>query len=144
MAAIAGPSIGCVLIVTVNDGAGPKPAYAVWKRPVPDAMFDNFWQEGSLLAHLDLVTGQVLRCLRGTDLKAEALETHPTSGVQVVAAMLPHWDETLRIACDAHAVFPEFGICGFDIALTADGPKVLEYNDNPSHMLYQIAAGAAL
>lgn len=85
-----------------------------------------------------------LRTLRGTGLKAEALETHPTSGAQVVGAMLPHWDETLKTACDAHAVFPEFGICGFDIAVTADGPKVLEYNDNPSHMLYQIAAGRGL
>ena len=48
--------------------------------------------------------------------------------------------ETLQLACDAHAVFPEFGICGFDIAITPEGPKVLECNDNPSHMLYQLAA----
>lgn len=85
-----------------------------------------------------------LRTLRDAGRKAEALETHPRSGAQVVGAMLPHWDETLKIAFDAHAVFPEFGICGFDIAVTADGPKVLECNDNPSHMLYQIAAGRGL
>ncbi len=141
MAQIAGPSIGCVRVVTANEGAGPKPAYAVWKLPAPDAMSDNFWQTGSLLAHLDLSTGEVLSCIRGTGLCAEALTIHPTSGEQVLGTMLPHWDATLKIAEDAHAVFPEFGICGFDIAVTADGPQIVECNDNPSHMLYQIAAG---
>ena len=141
MAHIAGSSIGCVRVVTVNDGSGPKPAYAVWKMPAPDAMSDNFWQAGSLLAHLDLGTGEVLSCILGTGLAAEALSTHPTSGEQVLGTMLPHWEETLKIAQDAHAVFPEFGICGFDIAVTAEGPHILECNDNPSHMLYQMAAG---
>ncbi|MEP1964129.1 sugar-transfer associated ATP-grasp domain-containing protein [Tateyamaria sp.] len=144
MADIAGPAIGCVRVVTVNDGSGPKPAYAVWKMPAPAAMSDNFWQEGSLLAHLDLSTGKVLTCLRGTGLKAEALDTHPVSNVPVVGAMLPHWAETVQIAVDAHAVFPEFGICGFDIAVTGEGPKILECNDNPSHSLYQMAADRGL
>ena len=140
MAKISGASIGCVRIVTANDGSGPKSAYAVWKLPAPDAMSDNFWQTGSLLAHLDLDSGEVLSCVRGTGLNAEAIEDHPTSGQPVVGITLPHWAETLKIACDAHAVFPEFGVCGFDIAVTNDGPHIVECNDNPSHMLYQIAA----
>ncbi|WP_299294553.1 sugar-transfer associated ATP-grasp domain-containing protein [uncultured Tateyamaria sp.] len=144
MAVIAGPSIGCVRIVTVNDGAGPTPAYAVWKLPAPAAMSDNFWQDGSLLAHIDLHSGEILTCVRGTGLKAERMADHPVSGAPMVGVTLPFWAETLKIAQDAHAVFPEFGVCGFDIAVTADGPKVLECNDNPSHMLYQIASGTGV
>ena len=144
MAAIAGPAIGCIRVVTVNDGTGPAPAYAVWKLPAPRAMSDNFWQAGSLLAHLDLSTGSVTRCVIGTGLDQQEAATHPVSGAPIVGATMPHWDDTLRIACDAHAVFPEFGICGFDIAVTEDGPKVLECNDNPSHNLYQIGAGQGL
>jgi len=144
MARIAGPAIGCVRVLTVNDGTGPKPAYALWKMPAPAAMSDNFWQAGSLLAHLDLTTGQVLTCVRGSGLKAEVLTHHPTSGAPAVGETLPHWAETLKIATDAHAVFPEFGVCGFDIAVTAEGPKVLECNDNPSHMLYQMATDRGL
>ncbi|MEL6565975.1 MAG: sugar-transfer associated ATP-grasp domain-containing protein [Pseudomonadota bacterium] len=144
MAQIAGPAIGCVRVVTINDGSGPKPAYAVWKLPAPRAMSDNFWQAGSLLAHLDLDAGRVTRCVIGTGLDQRDAAVHPVSGAQIVGTTLPHWDDTLRIACDAHAVFPEFGICGFDIAVTEAGPKVLECNDNPSHNLYQIAAGRGL
>lgn len=144
MAEIAGPAIGCVRVVTVNDGAGPVPAYAVWKLPAPRAMSDNFWQAGSLLAALDLSDGTVTRCVIGTGLAKQDAPQHPVSGAQVVGTQLPHWHETLQVATDAHAVFPEFGICGFDIAVTEDGPKVLECNDNPSHNLYQIATGEGL
>lgn len=144
MAAISGPAIGCVRVVTVNDGTGPKPVYSVWKLPAPTAMSDNFWQDGSLLAHLDLDSGKVLSCVRGTGPKAEMLTEHPTSNAPLVGAQLPHWDATLRIAVDAHNVFPEFGVCGFDVAVTADGPKVLECNDNPAHMLYQLATHRGL
>jgi len=144
MARIAGPAIGCVRVLTANDGTGPTPAYAVWKMPAPAAMSDNFWQEGSLLAALDLNDGTVKTCLRGTGPAAEMLDTHPVSCAPLVGAQLPHWEETLQIAVDAHNVFPEFGVCGFDIAVTADGPKVLECNDNPAHMLYQLATGRGL
>ena len=144
MAAITGPVIGCVRVVTVNDGSGPAPAYAVWKLPAPRAMSDNFWQAGSLLAALDLDTGTVTRCVRGTGLAQDHIDRHPTSGAQIMGAVLPCWQDTRDIAVEAHAVFPEFGICGFDIAITPEGPKVLECNDNPAHTLYQIGAGRGL
>ncbi len=144
MARIAGSAIGCVRVLTANDGSGPVPVYAVWKLPAPTAMSDNFWQAGSLLADLDLATGTLKSCLRGTGLQAEHLTDHPVSGAPLIGTALPVWAETLAIAVDAHAVFPEFGVCGFDIAVTDEGPKVLECNDNPAHMLYQLAARRGL
>lgn len=144
MARIAGPAIGCVRVLTANDGNGPVPVYAVWKLPAPTAMSDNFWQAGSLLADLDLDKGTIKSCLRGTGPAAEQLTDHPVSGEPLIGTALPFWSETLAIAVDAHAIFPEFGVCGFDIAVTDQGPKVLECNDNPAHMLYQLAARRGL
>lgn len=140
MAAIAGDAIGCVRVVTVNDGSGPKAVYSVWKLPAPKAMSDNFWQAGSLLSLLDVETGVVLTCKRGTGLQAEQVTHHPTSGAQVVGVRLPCWEDTVQLACEAHAVFPELGVCGFDIAVTPDGPRIIECNDSPAHVLYQYAA----
>ncbi|WP_415921505.1 sugar-transfer associated ATP-grasp domain-containing protein [Tateyamaria sp. SN6-1] len=144
MARIAGPAIGCVRVVTVNDGSGPTAAYAVWKLPAPRAMSDNFWQAGSLLAALDLDTGAVTRCVMGTGLAQRETPEHPVSGARIVGTALPHWEATVQIARDAHAVFPEFGVCGFDIAVTQNGPNILECNDNPSHNLFQIASGTGV
>ncbi|MEM6759252.1 MAG: sugar-transfer associated ATP-grasp domain-containing protein [Pseudomonadota bacterium] len=140
MADIAGPAVGCVRVVTVNDGTGPEVAYTCWKLPAPQAMSDNFWQDGSLLAALDKDTGTVQRVTKGMGLAMSDVTKHPVSNRDIVGFQVPHWDATLQLARDTHAVFPEFGVCGFDIAIASDGPKILECNDNPSHNLYQIAA----
>ena len=140
MAAISGGTLGSVRVVTANDGAGPKPVYSVWKLPAPGAMSDNFWQNGSLLALLDLGNGNVKTLRRGSGLDVEDLTHHPVSNAQVVGTKVPMWQEILDLSVKAHAVFPEFGVCGFDIAVTPNGPKILECNDGPAHGLYQHAA----
>lgn len=139
MAQVTGEAMGCVRVVTVNDTGTPRSAYAVWKIPSPDAMSDNFWQTGAMLAALDLKTGAVTACRVGAGMDTLEITAHPVTGAQIVGTTLPHWEATKTLAAQAHALFPEFGVCGFDIAICADGPKVIECNDNPFHMLYQLA-----
>ncbi len=43
------------------------------------------------------------------------------------------------MAREAHALFPEFGVIGWDVAFTDAGPLLIECNDNPFHSLYQMA-----
>ena len=140
IAEIAGQATACIRIVTVNDGEEIRPLYAVWKLPAPQAMSDNFWQKGSLLALVDIDTGKVRSCRRGTGMETEWLSQHPESGTDLTGHILPMWSETLDLACNAHRVFPEFGVCGFDIAVTPESPVIVECNDNPAHMLYQLAS----
>lgn len=144
MGDIAGPAIGCVRVVTANDGTGPVPVYAVWKMPARDAISDNTWQNGVLLAQIDMASGVLVGFVRGDGMTTERSTHHPVSGKAVVGQILPYWQETVRMAVDAHAIFSEFGVFGFDIAVTDDGPKILEANDNPSHMMYQRAAARGI
>ncbi|GHF32987.1 sugar-transfer associated ATP-grasp domain-containing protein [Seohaeicola zhoushanensis] len=139
MAAIIGKAIGSLRIVTVTEGDIAYPLYSVWKIPSPTAMSDNFWQDGSMIGAIDLETGKVTRARTGSGLKGRDIETHPVSGKHLLGFQIPHFREALALACRAHDVFPEFGVLGFDMAITADGPAVVECNDNPFHMLYQIA-----
>lgn len=140
MAEVTGQAVGCVRIVTVMDGETPRPLYALWKIPSPTAMSDNFWQAGSMLAEIDLETGTIKACRRGTGPRSEWIEKHPVSGARITGRKLPQWDAVQKLATDAHAVFPEFGVCGWDIAITPDGPAVIECNDNPMHTLFQLSA----
>ncbi|QQP41817.1 Hypothetical protein FKW44_016292 [Caligus rogercresseyi] len=76
LAKITGKAIGCVRIVTAMDTAEPRAVYSVWKIPSANAMSDNFWQDGSMLADLDLETGKVKACRMGKGLDPQ---TSPTT-----------------------------------------------------------------
>ena len=83
-------------------------------------------------------TGKLLRVRRGMAHQIEELTHHPVSGVSFDGFTFPHWKEIERVACDAHAMFPEMGLIGWDMAVGPDGPVIIEANDNPFHNLYQI------
>jgi hypothetical protein len=142
--AAAGPTMGCIRIVTTHDGQHIEPLYAVWKMPAPRAMSDDLEQPGSMRALLCIESGEVLRCYRGTGLNREELHSHPRTGAPLIGRALPHWSKLLEIANRAHALTPEFGICGFDIAITQTGPVIIKGTAQPNHMLYQFAANEGI
>ena len=139
MTTIAGPATGTIRLVSVIEKDVANPLYAVWKIPSPKAMSDNFWQAGSMIAAINISSGQVERVRAGTGLDGKDVTTHPVSGREFHGFQIPFWSELCNLARDAHMLFPEFGVVGFDIAVTRDGPAIVECNDNPFHMLYQLA-----
>ncbi|WP_226621900.1 sugar-transfer associated ATP-grasp domain-containing protein [Alloyangia pacifica] len=142
---IIGTPVGTVRVVTLRDDKGIAPLNAVWQIPSPKAMSDNCWQAGAMLAEIDLATGRLKTCRRGTGLEAEWLEAHPVSGVNLPGFQMPFWEELLALACEGHALFPEFGVFGWDIAVAQDGPLIIECNaNNPGHTLYQKATGRGI
>ena len=144
LAEVAGAALGTVRVVTVMDGEGddraPRVLYAVWKLPSREAMSDSSWQAGNMQALVELSTGRVLRCGHGTELEIGALETHPVSGRPLPGLQMPHWPAVMAAAEAAHSLLSNCGVLGWDIGIAADGPVVLEANDNPHHMLFQRAA----
>ncbi|MEP6016959.1 MAG: sugar-transfer associated ATP-grasp domain-containing protein [Paracoccaceae bacterium] len=141
---MAGEAVGTMRVVTTRDKTGIAPLYTVWKIPSPQAMSDNFWQSGSMVALVDDETGQVQKCNIGSGLNAKLLDKHPVSDIAFEGFQIPHWDEIQRIACEGHGLFPEFGLVGWDIAVGPDGPIIIECNDNPYHVLWQLAAGQGI
>ena len=67
------------------------------------------------------------------------IDAHPVSGKVFAGTQLPDWAEACEMAREAHALFPEFGVIGWDVAFTENGPLLIECNDNPFHSLYQMA-----
>jgi len=143
LADVAGSAIGTMRVVTVRETDTPRVLYAVWKIPSPDAMSDNFWQSGSMIAQVD-ENGQVGACKVGTGLEARMIDTHPVSGARFDSVRVPEWEKVQQMASEAHALFPEFGIIGWDIAITPDGPAIIEANDNSYHALWQLPEGRGI
>ena len=141
---MAGQAVGSIRVVTTQDEGMPSCLYALWKIPSPKAMSDNYWQPGSMLAEIDKSNGRLIQCRRGSGPSQEMLEQHPVSGAVFSELQIPHWDEVLRITSEAHSMLPKFGVIGWDIAITDDGPLIIESNANPHHMLYQLATGRGI
>lgn len=135
---MAGNAVSTLRVVTVRDSDEARVLYALWKVPSPDAMSDNFWQSGSMVAAVD-ETGRVGSCWYGMGRDRSRIDTHPVSGERFDAVQIPQWDDFQRVASEAHGLFPEFGLVGWDIAITPEGPVIVEFNENPYHALWQVA-----
>ena len=54
---------------------------------------------------------------------------HPSSGEEVVGCKLPFWQESVQLCLRAHSeILPEFPSAAWDLAITDDGPNLLEMN----------------
>jgi hypothetical protein len=64
-------------------------------------------------------------------------DKHPTTGAQIEGTRLPFWEELRSLAIRAHEAFADRVIVGWDIAIDADGPIVVEGNGSPDVDLMQ-------
>lgn len=136
---VIGNAVGTIRMVTVRQETMPELLYALWKIPSPEAMSDNFWQTGSMIAPVSVDSGEVGLCRTGTGLEMHEQEAHPVSGVRFAGLQIPFWEEARAMTCEGHALFPEYGVIGWDVAITPEGPALIECNDSPFHTLYQLA-----
>lgn len=137
LAAIIGPVIGSVRIVTLRLGGAIRPLYALIKMPGAGQMVDDVASYLNTMAAVDVQTGRLIRAQDARRLGGTAMPVNPVTGATIAGAELPDWPAAVDLALKVHALFPRQGILGPDIALTPDGPKITEVNSNPSHGFYQ-------
>lgn len=61
----------------------------------------------------------------------ETFESHIDSGEPITGATVPFWNESVNLAIRAVAAFPNLHFAGVDLAITPDGPMVIELNVEP-------------
>jgi len=104
------------------------------------SIVDNF-HAGGIVAKVDLHTGVLGPATDG----AMALgpgrgwcERHPDTGAAIAGRQLPYWQEALDLARRAHTLaFSDHVVIGWDIAILADGPRLVEGNKGPDLDLVQ-------
>ena len=65
------------------------------------------------------------------------MEHHPVTGVAIKGRVLKSWPAICALAIKAHNAFKHRVVVGWDIALTPDGPVMLEGNTNQDVMFIQ-------
>jgi hypothetical protein len=71
-------------------------------------------------------------------------DVHPVTGARVKGFRLPDWHRALDLTLRAHRVFYDFPSIGWDVALTPEGPVLVEANYNWNAVTTQQASGRPL
>lgn len=144
-----GPSLGTVRVVTFNSGDCVSLAIACMRIPVGPNVADNFHRgrSGNLLADVDVATGQVGRCLIASGGGGTGLapcETHPETGMEITGYRFPHWDDMVRLIEAATSRLDCMYTVGWDVALTEQGPSLVEVNWRYDIEIMQVLADRGL
>jgi hypothetical protein len=116
-------------------GSRAEYVIAAFKLPVGASSADNF-AAGGLASPIDEATG-ILGPAIAKDLAASRCERHPDSGAAISGRRLPFWSQAVELALRAHDALREPALLGWDVALTPDGPTLLETNRGWSFDLVQ-------
>jgi hypothetical protein len=112
--------------------------------PTAGAAADNF-AAGGIACPVDLATGCLGAAVRKKLRLAHFdIHQHPDTGAQIAGRTLPCWREAVDLALVAHTQFSEFPSIGWDIAITTNGPVLVEGNYNWDVVLTQQAGWRAL
>ncbi|MEL6607677.1 MAG: sugar-transfer associated ATP-grasp domain-containing protein [Pseudomonadota bacterium] len=138
-----GLAIGCVRMITWRDGQNLHRLGTFWKVPRQDAVADNHWR-GNLLADVDMARGVVGKVVDRLDVAADAVERHPDTGLALSGTALPGWSDLMEMTDHAASFLSGLPLVGWDVALTQDGPVIVEANSSPSLDIPQYLTGHGL
>lgn len=141
--------LGCVRMNTALTTTGPEFLCAFAKIMGNEGLVDNFagGKYGNLAAGVDKSSGTLTRVYGrkpGRQYLIEHIDTHPLTGSRLVGFQLPLWSEVVNLAKRTAAAFPETPLVGSDIAITTDGPRVIEIQSDWESNITQLTFGAGL
>jgi hypothetical protein len=93
---------------------------------------------GNLAAPVDMDTGEVYGPGVYSDITREDEDIHPVTGMRITGFTLPFWKELIDLSRKAALHIPENRSVGWDIAITEEGPELIEGNHNWCKLLWQL------
>ncbi len=93
---------------------------------------------GNIAAPIDLSTGKVDGPGVYSDITKGDETVHPVTGVEIVGFQVPLWKESLQMIKEAAMIRPKNRSIGWDVAITDQGPELIEGNHDWCKLLWQL------
>ncbi len=136
MAKLHPDSVNSIRIVTDLVGKSVHIAYVMVKMGRGGGCCDNTGQ-GGVICRVDEKTAKIRSV--ATDDYFNVFESHPDTGVKFVGYELPMLFDAIALVKKAALVIPQMRHVGWDVAITPDGPAIIEGNEYPGTDLCQLA-----
>lgn len=128
-------SLNTLRLVTVNFKGKISLVFAGIRMGMGNSVVDNL-NSGGLAAVIDSNTGVVKT--PGADKLGRVFEKHPDTGTEILGFKIPDFDLAADMVRKAAAVVPQIGYAAWDVAVTDNGPLLIEGNQFPGHDIYQM------
>lgn len=128
IAEFAPSSVNTIRVVSIYDGKDTHIIYSGLRMGGGTSVVDNF-HSGGIVALIDVETGII-----NTDainMKRDRFSEHPLTHKKIVGTQIPFWDEIKDMIDKAARKVPGMGYLGWDVAVTKDGPLLIEANTTP-------------
>ena len=126
------------MVTALDEQEKPELIGAVLRMPSrADSAVDNF-HAGGIAAPVDVEIGR-LGAASDMGLKPSTRwhDVHPITGGRIGGRALPFWREAKTLVVEAHAKLGERVVIGWDVAILADGPIIVEANGLPDQDILQ-------
>ena len=120
------------ILTYIDRNAQFKILYAIMRPVATDEVVDNHnnFNGGILLARVDIETGRIIRThfLRPDIPGSSIIEKHPVTQKPFNEFHIPEWDSAVSKIRDAAMKMLPMRLIGWDLAITPDGPVIIEGN----------------
>ncbi len=130
-------SCNTIRIMTFNNNGKPEILWAGLRIGNGVNSVDNF-HAGGMATEIDLETGKLMR--PALDKALNEFTHHPKSNVKIEGFQLPYFDEVKKMVLEASLESDKILVVGWDVAITDDGPLIIEGNRRPGFDLVQVAS----
>lgn len=139
---ISSGSVNTIRVVTLYTKSNEAMVLSVGMRfGVGDSFVDNVGS-GGIHVGVDPVTGKLMKT--AYDKQGNRFLRHPTTNTEFDGFQLPEWDEVVKMSLDIQKSCPFYKLLGLDIALTRDGPVLIEVNPNGDLVFQEQGSGPLL
>lgn len=135
--------LNTVRLITQLNSAGEVEFIGPTLRITVNSPVDNMAM-GNIAAPIDIATGKVIGPGTYQDITKESVEVHPVSKINLIGFQLPYWPEVLALCKEAALYNSKNKSIGWDVAITDNGPSLLEGNHNWCKLLWQLPIGSGL
>lgn len=137
--ALCGACVNTIRIVTISsnkqkvvEDKNIDIAYAALRFGGGESIVDNF-HSGGMTAAIDLTNGRLIT--NAIDMEGNVFQKHPKTGVEIKGFQIPLFFDAVNLVMDAIKENSIEGYLGWDLAITEDGPVVVEINTKPGVVL---------
>ncbi|RZT64256.1 putative polysaccharide biosynthesis protein [Microcella alkaliphila] len=128
LAALASHSVNTIRLITYRDPRDQFHLIAAVLRIGNQGIIDNF-AAGGMFTMLD---DDGVALWPAVDKQSNIYAKHPVSGVAIQGFRVPHFREAVELVTHASRRLPTVPYVGWDIAITAERPILIEANHNSS------------